>query len=205
MKKVFFLPVFLLIAGTAFAQANLQALIKPGTKLIYGVVSGDQKYDFIVTVKKLVPAVEFDWVMTEPASISGSIVHTPTAMMTGNTMYNFFKPGPLTLDDQTLSVWLSKAVFAGLKKEGKGIMMKMNTDAQLKRMGIYSDDDHEFHILVDGEKDTVEEELAAELNDEGAPVKKDELFFSFYDNAKMPIILRMKNEFFIALKEVKTK
>ena len=148
MKKLVALSAFVVLTGTVFAQANLQALIKPGTKLIYGVVSGDQKYDFMVTVKKLVPAVEFDWVMTEPASISGSIVHTPAAMMTGNTMYNLFKPGPLTLDDQTLSVWLSKTVFAGLKKEGKGTMMKMNTDAQLKRMGIYSEDDHEFAIIA---------------------------------------------------------
>jgi len=205
MKKILFFAAFTFFAVATFAQANLQALVKPGTKLIYAVESGDQKYNFIVTVKKLVPVVEFDWEMTEPASISGSIVHTPAAMMTGNTMYNYFKPGPKTLDDQTLSVWLSKAVFAGLKKEGKGVMMKMNTDGQLKRMGTYSDDEHELHILVDGEKDTVEEEPVSELNEEGNPVAKDQNYFTFFDSAKLPIILRMKTDFYIVLKEVRTK
>jgi len=205
MKKILFFAAFTFFAVATFAQANLQALVKPGTKLIYAVESGDQKYNFIVTVKKLVPVVEFDWEMTEPASISGSIIHTPAAMMTGNTMYNYFKPGPKTLDDQTLSVWLSKAVFAGLKKEGKGVMMKMNTDGQLKRMGTYSDDEHELHILVDGEKDTVEEEPVSELNEEGNPVAKDQNYFTFFDSAKLPIILRMKTDFYIVLKEVRTK
>lgn len=205
MKKMLLFAAFAFLSSALFAQANLQALVKPGTKLIYAVESGDQKYNFIVTVKKLVPAVEFDWEMTEPASISGSIIHTPTAMMTGNAMYNYFKPGPKTLDDQTLSVWLSKSVFAGLKKEGKGVMMKMNTDAQLKRMGTYSENDHELNIIVDGEKDTVEEEPVAELNDEGNPIAKDQNYFTFFDSPKLPIILRMKTDFYIVLKEVRTK
>jgi len=205
MKKLALIAAYFFFAATAIAQANLQALVKPGTKLIYAVESGDQKYNFIVTVKKLVPVVEFDWEMTAPASMNGSIVHTAAAMMTGNIMYNYFTPGPKTLDDQTLSVWLSKAAYAGLKKEGKGTMLKMTADGPMKRMGIYSDDDHELQILVDGEKDTVEEEPAAELNDEGNPMAKDQNYFTFYDSGKLPIILRMKTDFYIVLKEVRTK
>ena len=60
-------------------------------------------------------------------------------------------------------------------------------------------------MIIDGEKETIEEELVAELNVEGAPVAKEEMFFSFFDSAKLPIILRMRNGFYIALKEVKTK
>ncbi len=205
MKKLFALSGFLLFAAATFAQANLQALVKPGTKLIYAVQANEQRYDFIVTVKKLTPAVEFDWEMTESASGKGSIIHSPEAMLTGNTMYNYFSPGIKKLDDQTLSVWLSKATFAALKKEGKGAMMKMNTDDHLKKMGTYSEEESELHVIIDGEKETIEEELVAELNDEGAPVAKEEMFFSFFDSVKLPIILRMQNGFYIALKEIRTK
>lgn len=149
--------------------------------------------------------MEFDWEMTESAAGKGSIIHTAEAMLTGNTMYNYFSPGIKKLDDQTLSVWLSKATFAALKKEGKGTMIKMNTDASLKKMGRYSDEESELHVVIDGEKETIEEELVAELNDEGQPVAKEETFFSFFDSAKLPIILRMRNGFYIVLKEVRTK
>ena len=43
-----------------------------------------------------------------------------------------------------------------------------------------------------------------ELNAEGAPVGGD-VFFTFNNSAKMPVILRMRNEFYIVLKEIKTK
>ena len=169
MKKLLSLSGLLLFTAVTFAQANIQALIKPGTKLIYAVEANEQRYDFIVTVKKLTPAVEFDWEMTESAAGKGSVIHTPEAMLTGNTMYNYFSPGIKKLDDQTLSVWLSKATFAALKKEGKGAMMKMNTDAQMKKMGTYSEEESELNVVIDGEKETIEEELVAELNDEGEP------------------------------------
>ena len=205
LKTLFALSGLLLFTAATFAQDNLQALVKPGTKLIYAVQANEQRYDFIVTVTKLTPAVEFDWEMTESASGKGSIIHTPEAMLTGNTMYNYFPPGIKKLDDQTLSVWLSKSTFSALKKEGKGAMMKMNTDDHLKKMGTYSEEESELQVIIDGEKETIEEELVAELNVEGAPVAKEEIFFSFFDSAKLPINLRMRNGFYIALKEVKTK
>ncbi len=203
MKKITLLYTLLTLSVFSFAQVNLQGLVKPGTKLIYAVVSGEQKYDFIVTVKTLTPALVFDWQMTDPINNSGTITHTLTAMISANTMYNYFAPGPKTLDDNSISVWLSKNSFAGLMKQGKGVMMSLNTGESPKKMGTYTDES-EFHIIVDGEKDTIEEEMAKELNDDGQP-KGTEEFFTFNKSAKMPIILRMKNGFYIALKEIKTK
>ena len=107
MKKIFFLFGLLILSIFSFAQVNLQTLVKPGTKLIYAVEAGAQKYDFIVTVKALVPALIFDWEMTNDNKNAGTITHTATAMMAANTLYNYFTPGAKTLDDNTLSVWLS--------------------------------------------------------------------------------------------------
>jgi hypothetical protein len=55
-------------------------------------------------------------------------------MISGNTMYNYFAPGPKALDNNTLCVWLV-SLFAGLMKPGKGIMMRMNTGDAQKKMG----------------------------------------------------------------------
>ena len=204
MKKIFLFHALLILSILCFAQVNIQSLVKPGTKLIYAVEANEQKYDFIITVKALAPALVFDWEMTDRINNSGTIIHTPQAMISASTMYNYFAPGPKTLDDNTISVWLSKNTFTGLMKAGKGIIMKMNTGEAPKKMGTYAEDNAELNILVNGEKETVEEELAKELNEEALP-KGDDSFFTFYKSAKMPIILRMRNDFYIVLKEIKTK
>ena len=202
MKKIFFLSSLLTCFVFGFAQVNLQSLIKPGAKLIYAVDANGQKYDFIVTVKALTPALVFDWQMTDPININGTITHTAAAMVSGNTLYNYFAPGTKKLDDNTLSVWISKNTFTSLTKGTKSVMLKMNTNESAKKMGVTEEDPKELKILVNGEKETVEQFTATDLNAVIAP-GEEQVYFTFA--AKMPIILSMKNGFYIALKEIKTK
>ena len=202
MKKIFFLFSLLALSVFGFSQVNLQSLIKPGTKLIYGVEANGQKYDFIVTVKALAPALVFDWQMTDPININGTITHTAAAMVSANTLYNYFAPGTKTLDDNTLSVWISKNTLTSLTKGTKSVMLKMNTNESAKKMGVTEEDPKELKILVNGEKETVEQFTATDLNAVNAP-GEEQVYFTFA--AKMPIILSMKNGFYIALKEIKTK
>ena len=203
MKKIFILTVLLAICSFSFAQVTLQSLVKPGTKLIYAVEAGEEKYDFVVTVKALTPALIFDWDMTNYVNASGTLTHTAEAMQSANTMYNLFAPGKKTLSDEQISVWLSKNTFADLKKEGKGAMMKMNVGETPKKIGV-DGESKELKILVNGEKETIEEQMAVELDDAGN-AKKTDTYFTFYNSAKMPVIIRMKNDFYIQLKEIKTK
>jgi len=204
MKKTILFSLMLVFSALSFAQVNVQTLIKPGTKLTYAVEANEQKYNFIVTVKATVPAVVFDWEMTDPINNSGTIIHTAAAMISANTMYNFFSGGQKTLDDNTLSVWLSKNIFTGLTKGSRTVIMKMNTNEPPQKMGNTKENPEELHILVNGEKETVEEFSAKQLNEAGAPAG-DDVYFTFANSPKMPIILRMKNGFYIALKEIKTK
>lgn len=203
MKKAILLCTLMICCCLSFAQVNLQSLVKPGTQLIYAVEANGEKYDFIVTVKALAPALVFDWQMTNDSKSSGTITHTAQAMISANTMFNYFAPGQKTLDDNTISVWLSKSSFTGLTRGNKTVMLKMNMGETAMKMGAYADI-KEIKILVNGEKETVEEQLAKELNEEGKPTGS-ESYFTFYNSAKMPIILRMQNGFYIALKEIKTK
>jgi hypothetical protein len=204
MKKIFLLYSLLVLSVFSFAQVNLQSVIKPGTKLIYAVEAGEQKYDFIVTIKTLAPALIFDWEMTNDKKSSGTITHTAAAMIAANTLYNYFAPGAKTLDDNTLSVWISKSSFTGLTKGTKSVMLKMNTNESPKKMGVTKEDPVELKIIVNGEKETVEQFTANDLNATNAS-PEDQVYFTFSNNAKMPIILQMKNGFYIALKEIKTK
>lgn len=204
MRKIIFLFASLLLSAVSFAQVNLQTLIKPGTKLIYAVEAGEQKYDFIVTVKALIPALVFDWEMTNDNKSNGTITHTAAAMISANTLYNYFAPGAKTLDDNTLSVWISKNTFTGLTKGTKSVMLKMNTNEEPKKMAVTKEDPAELKIIVNGEKETVEEFTANDVN-AAAAAAEDQVYFTFSNSSKMPIILRMKNGFYIALKEIKTK
>jgi len=204
MKKILMLQALLLMLTFSFAQVNLQTLVKPGTKLIYAVEAGEQKYDFIVTVKVLVPALVFDWEMTNDNKSSGTITHTAPAMIAANTLYNYFSPGAKTLDDNTLSVWISKNTFTALTKGTRSVMLKMNTNEAAKKMGVAKEDPAELKIIVNGEKETVEELTASDMNAAGASAE-DQVYFTFSNSPKMPIILRMKNGFYISLKEIKTK
>lgn len=203
MKKIFFFPFLLILPVFSFAQVSLESLVKPGTKLIYAVVAGEQKYDFIITIKALTPALVFDWQMTDPINTRGTITHTAKAMIIASTMNNYFSPGEKTLDDNTISVWLSKNVYAGLIKNGKSVLMQMNTGEEPKNMGMFTEN-KELKIIVNGEKDTVDEEIVKELNNDGRPTANED-YFTFYRSAKLPIILRMQNGFNIVLKEIKTK
>ena len=182
MKKIFFLFSLLASSAVSFAQVNLQSLIKPGTKLIYGVEAGEQKYDFIVTVKALVPALVFDWEMTNDKKSSGTITHTAAAMISANTLYNYFSGGAKTLDDNTLSVWISKNSFISLTKGVKSVMLKMNTNESPKKMGVTKEDPAELKIIVNGEKETVEQFTANDLNATSAPAE-DQVYFTFANNA----------------------
>ena len=204
MKKILLLQSLLILSLFSIAQVNLQTVVKPGTKLIYGVEAGEQKYDFIVTIKALVPALVFDWEMTNDKKSSGTITHTATAMIAANTLYNYFSSGGKTLDDNTLSVWISKNTFTSLTKGTKSVMLKMNTNEAPKKMGVTKEDPTELKIIVNGEKETVDQFTANDLNAVNAPAE-DQVYFTFASNAKMPIILQMKNGFYISLKEIKTK
>ncbi|MBK9533254.1 MAG: hypothetical protein IPO42_15945 [Chitinophagaceae bacterium] len=205
MKKIFLLSMLITASAISFAQVTLQSLVKPGTRLIYAVMANGEKYDFIVTVKALTPALVFDWQMTNAANSSGTITHTPQAMLSANTMYNYFAPGAKTLSDDMISVWLSKNTFTGLTKGSRSVLLRMNTGETPKKMGMTEADAKEVKILVNGEKETVEEQMAIVLNDAGTPKNDDETFFSFNNSAKMPVIIRMNNGFYLALKEIKTK
>jgi hypothetical protein len=129
MKNLIRLNLVLLLSvilsvSTVFAGNKIfrdgENFIKVGTKMVYAVVNGDKKYDFIVTVKQLSPELIFDWEMTAPVNTKGTITIPQKDMQHAMAFYNYFSPGSLTLDGET-SVWLSNDQFNQIKNNRYGI------------------------------------------------------------------------------------
>ena len=100
------------------------------------------------------------WVADRDGVVLGFAVLQPGWL---HSLYNYFTPGAKTLDDNTLSVWLSKNSFTALTKGTKTAMIIMNTNEAPKKMGVTKEDPAELKIIVNGEKETVEEFEAKDM------------------------------------------
>lgn len=205
MKQI--LTSFLLFAlvTTATGQVKLEDVVKPGTKLIYEVTTEQSKYNFIVTVKDL-KGTSFDWEMTRPADLKGTINHTAKALQNAFKMYNYFHSETRTLDDVTLSVWISQKFFKAFTK-GDAVKICMNEPtAEPVDMKYIVDGD--WLIKIDGDGTKIHDRIvkpARKVKDKWIVDPTNDDYFSYYNSASFPIIVRMHTSFTIVLKEIKTK
>ncbi len=204
MKRLFVL-FFLCAALTTHAQVKLEEIVKPGTRLIYTVKAYGDTYDFIVTVKDL-KGESFDWEMTNSAKLHGTIHHTPKALQNAFKMYNYFQNEERTLDDVTLSVWLSQKIIKALIK-GDAIKICMNSPtAEPATMKQFMDG--EYQVKIDGNGYKMLDKWvkpAKKVKDKWIVDPTSDDAFTYYNSATLPIILRMHTDFELALREVKTK
>lgn len=207
MKKVTIMLLLLLATISGNAQVKLDDVVKPGTKLIYGVEANGKNYDFIVAIKDK-KGTAFNWEMTAPVGMKGKIIHTPKALEDGYKMWNLFGAGTKKLDDQTLSVWISQNL---LKVYSKG-----NSDPV--KLYIYGDNsepvtmasvkEKTLKIIVDGKEVSTVTQLVMPVKQVNNVWKIDaesEDFFMFNNSASFPVIVCMHAGFTIRLKEVRTK
>ena len=184
---------------------KLEEVVKPGTRLIYSVKSDQGDYDFIVTIRDL-KGTSFDWEMTAPASIKGTIKHTPKALAGAFKMYNFFQAETKTLDDATLSVWISQKLFnefAKGKDAMKVCMNNPNDEPALMKQVV----DGDLTVKVDGNATIIHDRFvkpARKAKDKWIIDPTIDDYFTYYNSAAFPIICRMHTNFTLTLKEVKT-
>jgi hypothetical protein len=204
MKQLFILS-FLLVAMSGRAQVRLDEVVKPGTKLIYAVKSDRGNYDFIVTVKDI-KGTSFTWEMTSPADMKGEIAHTAKALQNAYKMYNYFQSESKTLDDQSLSVWLSQKMFNELVKGTNAVKVCMR-DPLAEPVLMKRFMDGELNIKVDGNGTMIYDKFvkpARKVKDKWIIDPTLDEYFTYYPSATLPIIIRMGADFVITLKEVRT-
>ena len=176
-----------LMAGEA-PKASVPDAFKKGKVLVYNVTNFDKKYDFILTLTDRDAGLAFSWKMTEPVNKEGTIEVKPEALASATTLYNFFGPGPVSLDAATC-VWVSKGLYQSLKKGETVLIDAGQGDDEIKLNGTET-----FKTTVDGK--AVDLPVLHATTTQGYE-------FWIVDSEKDPIIVKMQLGFEIQLKEVK--
>ena len=125
-------------------------------------------------------------------------------MSNGVILHNNFTVGNKVLDEKTTSLWLSEKVFKNLSKHKKTpITMFLNgLSGEQSKMG-FADGEKDFMIRVNGKQIIIQQEYAK------PKIKFNRNFettgdehFSYYNSAKLPLILKMRSNFYIELLDI---
>lgn len=193
MKQIAICAVlFLAVFTTGKCQADSAVNIKPGTQLVYDVNANGNKYQFIVTVKNLGKGITFDWTMTTPDNLSGTLEMTPGALDSAHALYNFFTGGMTQLTNQT-SVWVSKSVWDDIHDEDEMTDLKVDDE---------TDDSFIRFAMPDGYATTYKNTSTTMACSELRSLFTDNVI-TVWENEKFPIILKMNLGWTIELREIK--
>jgi hypothetical protein len=180
-----------------FNCPQVMAPIKPDAQrtYIYEVIFQEKVYDFRVTNPKVDMAngVSFKYKMTGDVGINGVVNISKDAIDTAHVQMNRFSNGNKDLTEET-SVWLSNAVFNELKTKGESFISASIFSAQV--FEVVTEDDPFYVVKVDDEDKYIKcIHIVSKSGDDSQ-----ELWIN--DDPQNPIILKMKLDFSIELKQI---
>lgn len=180
-----------------FNCPEVMAPIKPSMQrtYIYEVQFQGNTYDFRVTNPKvdMDKGISFKYKMTGDVGINGVVNISKDALDTAHVQMNRFSNGNHDLDTET-SVWVSNAVFNELKTNGEAFMQASVFSAQVFQ--VVQEDDPFYVVKVDDQDKYIRcIHLVSRDRDDSQ-----ELWIN--DDPKNPIILKMKLDFAIELKQI---
>lgn len=122
--------VALVIFGLSPTILSAQTIkLMPGSVLTYDVHANSKHYEFIVTINKIDESIDFDYKMTNPDSLTGSVIIKPKALKTAHKMINYFSGGKLKLKDATTVFLCQECYQDAMGESGKlEIMFDKNPD-----------------------------------------------------------------------------
>ena len=181
-----------------FNCPQIMADVKPNKQrtYIYEVYFNDTKYDFRVSNPKvdMDNGISFKYKLTGDVGYDGTVNITKEAIATAHDQMNKFGKESIELNNKT-SVWISKEVFNEFKTNGYS-SINANDWEGTKEFEVVSEknsDDSYYPITIDDEVKYVKCIKVIAKNGE-------ELWIN--DDANNPIILKMKVDFSIELKQV---
>ncbi|MBK8610152.1 MAG: hypothetical protein IPL84_09435 [Chitinophagaceae bacterium] len=180
-----------------FNCPDVMAPIKPSMQrtYIYEVLFQGNTYDFRVTNPKvdMDKGVSFKYKMTGDVGINGVVNISKEALDTAHVQMNRFSNGNKDLTQET-SVWISNAVFNELKTNGEAFMQASVFSAQVFQ--VVAEEDPFYSVNVDDQFKYIRcIHLVSKDGDDSQ-----ELWIN--DDPKNPIILKMKLDFSIELKQI---
>ncbi|HBG70382.1 MAG: hypothetical protein A2W93_15660 [Bacteroidetes bacterium GWF2_43_63] len=189
MKKMLFpvLLIFLSMAMNLNAQESTKEItITPGAKISWNLSLG---YPFNITVNSVKPDFSFKWDMG--GDETGSVTLTAKALKKATKMFDYFKKGTdITKEDET-TVIFSKALFKKLKA-GKSTEMSLDGINQNIRFVQNST----MKVLIDG----TESSLPIIYAETDKACK-----FWIWDNASLPLILKMEMGWTLEITSINSK
>ena len=184
--------------GKLFNCPQIMADVKPNMQrtYIYEVFFNDMKYDFRVSNPKvdMESGVSFKYKLTGDVGYDGTVNINKEAIATAHDQMNKFGKETIELSTKT-SVWISKEVFNEFKTNGYS-SINANDWEGTKEFQLVSEKDSEdsyYPVTVDDEIKYVKCIKVLAKNGE-------ELWIN--DDVNNPIILKMKVDFSIELKQV---
>jgi len=180
-----------------FDCAQVMAPVKPDAQrtYIYEVIFQGKVYDFRVTNPKVDMAngISFKYKMTGDVGINGVVNISKDAIDTAHVQMNKFSNGNKVLTEET-SVWVSNAVFNELKTKGESFIEASTFSAQV--FEVVTEDDPFYIVKVDDEDKYIRcIHIVSKAGDDSQ-----ELWIN--DDPKNPLILKMKLDFSIELKQI---
>jgi hypothetical protein len=180
-----------------FNCPEVMAPVKPSMQrtYIYEVVFQGNTYDFRVTNPKvdMDKGVSFKYKMTGDVGINGVVNISKEAIDTAHIQMNRFSNGNHDLDAET-SVWVSNAVFNELKTNGESFIQASIFSAQVFQV---VDEEDPFYVVKVDDQDKYIRCIHLVSRDRD---DSQELWIN--DDPKNPIILKMKLDFAIELKQI---
>ena len=184
--------------GKLFNCPQIMADIKPSMQrtYIYEVYFNDMKYDFRVSNPKvdMDNGVSFKYKLTGDVGTNGTVNISKEAIATAHDQMNKFGKETLELNNKT-SVWISKEVFNEFKTNGYS-SINANDWEGTKEFQLVSEknsEDSYYPVTIDDEIKYIKCIKVLAKNGE-------ELWIN--DDVNNPIILKMKVDFSIELKQV---
>ena len=177
--------------------SQVMAPVKPSMQrtYIYEVIFGGKTYDFRVTNPKvdMDNGLTFKYKMTGDVGINGVINISKDAIDTAHAEMNYFRNGSYDLAEET-TVWVSNAVFNELKTKGESYIAASSSSAQVFQ--VVTDEDPFYVVKVDDQDKYIRciHLVSRDRSD------SEELWIN--DDPKNPIILKMKLDFSIELKQI---
>jgi len=180
-----------------FNCPDVMAPVKPNMQrtYIYEVIFQGKTYDFRVTNPKvdMDKGISFKYKMTGDVGITGWITMSKEAIDTAHLQMNRFGGGDNDLTEET-TVWVSNAVFNELKTKGESFIQASVFSAQVFQV---VDEEDPFYVVKVDDQDKYIRCIHLVSRDRD---DSQELWIN--DDPKNPIILKMKLDFSIELKQI---
>ena len=170
---------------------------------MYRIDLNNKSYDMRVTVKSLKPYI-FDYEIIDSANAKGKITHTSAGMANGIILHNNFTAGDKVLDEKTTSLWLSRATFKNFSRHSRRpITMFLNgLWRESSSMG-YADGEKDFMVRINGRQITIQQEYAKpKIKFHRNYQTTGEEYLSYYNSSQLPIILKLRTNFYIELLDI---